>query len=161
MSFTQAIAHCYSNYATFSGRASRSEFWFFRLYVFLVMLLGFILIPAGIGIVILCVAALANFLPDLSVTVRRLHDTDHSGWWFWISLVPFVGIIVLLVFFCTRGSWGENRFGPDPLGSAGAPQPYRMPPRSDLAEELARLAKLRDDGTISEDEFQRLKTKLI
>jgi uncharacterized membrane protein YhaH (DUF805 family) len=158
MTFGQAISSCYSNYATFSGRASRSEYWFFQLFHCLIVLIGCVTIFAGIGVAILVVSALVNFLPSLSVLVRRLHDTDHSGWWFWINLIPIVGVIILLVLLCTRGTWGENRFGHDPLGE-GLPPSY--PPRANLADELTRLAKLRADGTLSEEEFQRLKTKLI
>lgn len=165
MTFTQSISSCYSNYATFSGRASRSEYWFFALFHFLIALVGISTLFAGIGVVILTVSAVANFLPSLSVTVRRLHDTDHSGWWFWIQLIPLVGFIIFLVFMCTRGSWGENRFGADPLSAESLPPstgrpPYQAAP-TNLSEELARLAKLRADGTITEEEFQRLKTKLI
>lgn len=160
MTFTQAISSCYANYARFEGRAPRSEYWFFALFHLLIVAVGCITLFAGIGVVILVGSALVNFLPSLSVTVRRLHDTDHSGWWFWIQLIPLVGAIIMLVFLCTRGTWGENRFGPDPLAGDGPAYRYGQPqPR--LADELARLAKLRDDGTLSEDEFQRLKTKLI
>jgi uncharacterized membrane protein YhaH (DUF805 family) len=82
MGFGQAVSSCYSNYATFSGRASRSEYWFFALFHFLIIFAGVALISVGIGIVILIGFGLVNFLPHLSVTVRRLHDTDHSGWWY-------------------------------------------------------------------------------
>jgi len=160
MGFGQAVSSCYSNYATFSGRASRSEYWFFALFHFLIIFAGVALISVGIGIVILIGFGLVNFLPHLSVTVRRLHDTDHSGWWYWICLIPLVGIVLLLIWGCTRGTWGDNRFGPDPL-EGQAPRPPYYAPRADLADELSRLAKLRDQGTISEEEFQRLKTKLI
>jgi uncharacterized membrane protein YhaH (DUF805 family) len=71
----------------------------------------------SIGWVILIGVGLINFLPSLSVLVRRLHDTDHSGWWYWICLIRFVGLILLLIWFCTRGTWGSNRFGLDPLGA--------------------------------------------
>ena len=57
------------------------------------------------------------FLPALAVSVRRLHDTDRSGWWILLMFVPVVGTIVLIVFFCLRGGAGRNRFGPDPLYS--------------------------------------------
>jgi uncharacterized membrane protein YhaH (DUF805 family) len=115
MTFWQAVTSCYSNYATFSGRASRSEYWFFTLYHTLLVTLCFVLIPTGVGITLLWLSAIGNFLPALSVLVRRLHDTDRSGWWYWIALVPFVGAILLLVWFCTRGTEGGNRFGGDPL----------------------------------------------
>lgn len=63
--------------------------------------------------------ALGLFLPALSVAVRRLHDLDRTGWWYLIILVPLIGLIVLLVFFVTRGTSGPNRFGPDPLAGPG------------------------------------------
>ncbi len=63
------------------------------------------------------IVALATFLPSLSVDVRRLHDIGKSGWCWWIVLIPLVGIIILIVWFCQKGTVGINRFGPDPLGS--------------------------------------------
>jgi len=65
--------------------------------------------------------ALAIILPALSVTVRRLHDRDRSGWWYWLLLIPLVGAIWLLVWFCSGGTQGDNRFGPDPKGHSGNP----------------------------------------
>ena len=122
MTFMQAISSGYSKYVTFSGRASRSEYWFFTLFSVLVAIVTAILdVVLGLNFAIFygplyVVFALVNFLPSISVLVRRLHDTDRSGWWYWIALVPIVGIILLLVWFCTRGTSGENRFGSDPLG---------------------------------------------
>ena len=115
MTFGQAVRSCYSKYATFSGRAARSEYWFFVLFQGLITIGCWILIPFGLGHALLWLLALANFLPAVSVTVRRLHDTDHSGWWYWIAFVPLVGAVLLLIWFCTRGTSGANRFGPDPL----------------------------------------------
>ncbi len=63
---------------------------------------------------------LATFLPSLAMGVRRLHDTDRSGWWWLLSFIPLIGIIVLIVFWCSEGTRGPNRFGPDPLGGPGA-----------------------------------------
>lgn len=115
VTFGQAIRSCYSNYATFSGRASRSEYWFFALYQCLGILVCLVLWPFGIGQAAFSLFAIGNFLPTLSVLVRRLHDTDRSGWWYWIGLVPLAGPILLLVWFCSRGTVGANRFGPDLL----------------------------------------------
>ncbi len=115
MTFGQAIKSCYSNYVTFSGRAPRSEYWFFVLYQCLVGFVCGLLMAFGIGRLLLGLFVVANFLPAISVMVRRLHDIDRSGWWYWIVLVPLVGPILLLVWFCTRGTAGANRFGPDPL----------------------------------------------
>jgi uncharacterized membrane protein YhaH (DUF805 family) len=64
--------------------------------------------------------SLVTFLPSLAMGVRRLHDTDRSGWWWLLSFIPLIGIIVLIVFWCFEGTRGPNRFGPDPLGAPGA-----------------------------------------
>jgi uncharacterized membrane protein YhaH (DUF805 family) len=68
------------------------------------------------GSVLSGLASLALFLPSLAVAVRRLHDTDRTGWWVLIGLVPLIGWIIYLVFMCQRGTEGPNRFGADPLG---------------------------------------------
>lgn len=118
MTFGEAIRSCYSNYATFSGRASRSEYWFFTLYHFLVVLVCMTGFPFGLSYSLLALSFLVNFLPSLSVLVRRLHDTGRSGWWYWIALVPLVGPILLLVWLCTRGTCGSNGYGSDPLAGS-------------------------------------------
>ena len=115
MTFGEAIRSCYSNYATFSGRAPRSEYWFFTLYHSLIVLVCMAGFPFGLGYSLLALSFLANFLPSLSVLVRRLHDTGRSGWWYWIVLVPLVGPILVLVWLCTRGTFGGNGYGHDPL----------------------------------------------
>jgi uncharacterized membrane protein YhaH (DUF805 family) len=107
---------CLQNYVTFSGRARRKEYWMFVLfYTIFAFVLGFVQGLAGMEDPILSgIFALAMFLPAISVLVRRLHDIDKSGWWFWIAFVPVVGGIILLVFACMEGTKGTNRFGPDP-----------------------------------------------
>jgi uncharacterized membrane protein YhaH (DUF805 family) len=72
---------------------------------------------AGMG-VLRGVYSLAVLIPSLAVSVRRLHDTDRSGWWLLISLIPIIGAIVLIVFAAQEGTSGENRFGSDPKGAA-------------------------------------------
>jgi uncharacterized membrane protein YhaH (DUF805 family) len=132
MSFTEAVRSGFSNYVTFSGRARRSAYWFWALFVILVTGLAFIIdgllfpglmtaqVADGMASVqanggpVVAVVGLALFLPGLAVTVRRLHDTDRSGWWILLALVPLIGIIVLIVWYCTEGTRGTNRFGPDP-----------------------------------------------
>ncbi len=107
---------CLQNYVTFSGRARRKEYWMFVLFnfIFSLVLLA-IQVFAGMEQPVLSqLYSLVVLLPGLSVFVRRMHDIDKSGWWFWIALVPIVGAIVLLVFACTEGTKGPNRFGPDP-----------------------------------------------
>lgn len=133
MTFVDAIKTGLSKYVTWKGRASRSEFWFFVLFAFLCAIVASIIDgilgttiktvnpmtgleqSAGYGYVYIIVA-LGLFLPNLSVMVRRLHDTDRSGWWYWIALIPLVGAILLIVWFATKGTAGDNRYGPDPLG---------------------------------------------
>ena len=110
---------CWKKYAVFAGRARRREFWMFVLFNFLVSFgLGIVLgLMAGIlqspQIVLAShLYTLAVLLPGLAVGVRRLHDIGHSGWWTLIGLVPLIGQIVLIVFYCrdsqpTANAWGE------------------------------------------------------
>lgn len=126
LSFGEAVKTCYSKYATFSGRARRSEYWWFCLFSFIVglaaiiidMMIGTYSKEFGLGILsgLFC---LANFLPGLSLAVRRLHDINRSGWWYLICFIPFVGSIVMLVFFCLDSTPGVNRFGASPKYSGG------------------------------------------
>ncbi len=109
------------NYMVFEGRARRKEYWFFVLFYFLISLvldlievaLG-LYVVGGMGILSL-ILSLILLLPSLAVGARRLHDIDKSAWWLLIALIPLIGVIVLLVFFCLKGTDGPNRFGEDPL----------------------------------------------
>src|SRR5262249_11183351 len=120
MGFMDAVKSVFRQYVGFSGRARRAEYWWFMLFYFLLMI-GLVIIDtvialAGIPVAVLStLGSLGLFLPSLAVAVRRLHDIDRSGWWFLIGLIPLVGGIVLLIFACTRGTAGPNRFGEDPL----------------------------------------------
>lgn len=130
MNFQETIRTCFSKYATFSGRAPRSEFWWFVLFViignFVLGLVDAALFgrtATGDQVSILgALFSLAVFLPSLAVGVRRLHDVDRSGWWYLLMLVPVLGVLILIfAFFIHRGTPGPNRFGPDPLaGTATA-----------------------------------------
>jgi uncharacterized membrane protein YhaH (DUF805 family) len=119
MSFVEAISAGFSNYVNFSGRAIRSEYWFWLLFTILLTIAASVVdlaIVSAVGFSMLStIASLATFLPSLAVAVRRLHDRDQSGWWILIALIPLVGAIILIVWFCQRGTVGPNRFGPDPL----------------------------------------------
>jgi len=110
-------------YADFTGRARRAEYWWFVLINFGVAIgisvVSLILILSddsllGLGLLLYWVYALGVFVPSLAVTVRRLHDTNKSGWMLLIGLIPLVGPILLLVFYFTDGDPGTNRFGPSP-----------------------------------------------
>jgi len=111
------------NYVGFSGRARRAEFWYFALFnlIFAIILtvLDRVLGLAGANGLgpLYVIYLLAIVLPSLAVEFRRLHDTDRTAWWILISLVPIVGIIVLIVFFCQKGTAGDNKYGPDPLAA--------------------------------------------
>ena len=109
-------------YAVFSGRADRPEFWWFTLINaiigWLIYFLGIAILGRG-GVAIAFLYDLAVFLPALGVAIRRLHDTNRSGWWILIALVPFIGWIILLVFYASAGTPGPNDHGPDPKGQVG------------------------------------------
>jgi uncharacterized membrane protein YhaH (DUF805 family) len=104
-------------YAEFSGRASRQEFWMWILSVALAYIGLFMLamLEPVLGFVLM-LGYLGTLIPHLAVGVRRLHDTNRSGWWLLISFVPLIGGIVWLVFLATPGTIGSNDYGPDPKG---------------------------------------------
>ena len=141
MGFSEAVRTClFEKYVTFSGRASRSEYWYFFLFYFLVgvaltMLFflmggmnaietqdfsGIVMIPVVLG----GLFALAMILPMTSAVVRRFHDRNLSGWWYlasilagMIPLVGFVASIAAFVITVLKGTPGQNKFGRDPLGA--------------------------------------------
>lgn len=111
-----------SKFFDFSGRARRKEYWLFVVFMIVLSLIGTILdisfgtfneeIGMGTFGLIITVAIL---IPGTAVAVRRLHDTNKSGWLYLLLLIPLVGAIALIVFFCTKGTEGSNKFGDDPL----------------------------------------------
>ncbi|VXB78844.1 DUF805 domain-containing protein [Massilia sp. 9I] len=105
MNFSESVATCLKKYADFDGTASRSEYWWFWLFL---VGTGAILTLA-VGDVIAGIFNLAMLIPQLSAGARRLHDTDRSGWWQLLVFVPIIGWIVLIVFLAQEGK--ENRFG--------------------------------------------------
>jgi uncharacterized membrane protein YhaH (DUF805 family) len=123
MTFSEAISSGFRNYVGFSGRAARSEFWYWILFTVLVDIAATIIdfgVLASDLMPFSSIWSLATLLPSLAMGVRRLHDTDRSGWWWLIGLIPLIGLIVLIVFWCSEGTRGPNRFGPDPLGAPAA-----------------------------------------
>jgi uncharacterized membrane protein YhaH (DUF805 family) len=112
--------HALRNYAVFKGRACRQEYWIFELLNSAIALALFILAvmlgkagyPYFLSLPFLYI--LATTIPSLSSLIRRLHDTNHSGWWMLISVLPVVGPLILLATAVTDSDPGENRFGPNP-----------------------------------------------
>jgi uncharacterized membrane protein YhaH (DUF805 family) len=103
------------NYVGFSGRARRQEFWMFVLINFIIgAVLGALARVSVAFYIIEGIYELAILLPSLAVAFRRLHDTGRTAWWILIGLIPLIGWIVLLVFYCTEGDSGANKYGPDP-----------------------------------------------
>jgi uncharacterized membrane protein YhaH (DUF805 family) len=117
MNFQDAVRTCLQKkYADFSGRARRSELWFFALFNVLVQVAASILdaIVFGGATVVGVVTSLGLLLPAIAVAARRLHDINRSGWWQLIGLVPVVGVIVLIYWYVQRGDDGPNQYGADP-----------------------------------------------
>ncbi|HDO1383832.1 DUF805 domain-containing protein [Aeromonas veronii] len=103
-------------YAVFSGRARRTEYWMFVLCnVIVMLLLGMVdKMIGGDNELISSIYSLAVLLPSLAVAARRLHDTDRSAWWLLLGLIPIIGTLVLIYFMVCNGQQGPNRFGDDP-----------------------------------------------
>ena len=118
---TQAVSSVLSKFATFSGRARRSEYWWFVAFSVVVLIIALVIDnAAGLKIEgqqigwVYSVVALLLFIPSIAVTVRRLHDTGRSGWWWFLSLLCGIGAIILFVFCLMEGTRGPNEYGPDP-----------------------------------------------
>lgn len=105
-----------TKYAEFSGRSRRREYWLFFLFTIIAnMVAGVLDVATGTG-AISAIVAIVLIVPSIAVLVRRLHDTNRSGWWALLILLPILGGLILLIFCIFKGTQGSNRFGPDPLG---------------------------------------------
>lgn len=118
MSFIEAISTCFSKFADFSGRATRSEYWKFMIFVYIMEALAASIFSVAsdgseisIAYLIIC---LLFVLPELSVSVRRLHDIGKSGWFFLISMIPVVGSIIFFIMCLMDSEPRTNKYGPDP-----------------------------------------------
>jgi len=115
MNFFEAVKSAFSKYGVIAGRSLRSEYWYFQLFIFIGALVS--AVPdIQIGGPVYVIFVLAVLVPNITVTVRRLHDVDRSGWWMLI-IFTIIGIIPFLYWMCKKGDEGENRFGPYPLAS--------------------------------------------
>ena len=114
MTFKQAIQSGFQNYVTFSGRAARSEYWYWTLFVFLS---AFVLaiVDSALGTPFYAIFALGVFLPNLAVLVRRLHDRNKSGWWILLFLIPLIGAVILLIWTLLPSDNGANDYGVEPV----------------------------------------------
>lgn len=119
MNLMEAVEHVFFHYAVFEGRARRSEFWYFQLFQFLVLFALGILSVTGIFAVLVPIFYLACFIPNLAVSWRRFHDIGRSGLWSFISYIPIVGIILVIVWLSQDSQPGDNQDGPNPKGNAG------------------------------------------
>jgi uncharacterized membrane protein YhaH (DUF805 family) len=117
MGIGEAVSTCFSKYVTFQGRASRSEFWYWTLFVIVAVIVLFVVLGMILGFdsaipaSLMGLFLLGTFLPSLAVTVRRFHDTDHSGWWYFIQLVPAIGGLWFLYLMVIAGTPGPNKYG--------------------------------------------------
>ena len=135
MSFIESVTTCFQKFVTISGRASRAEYWWYMLFyvlceipIFALLAVyiavkanssadgGFPIIPVVMVTLLICVILFILGIPLLTATIRRLHDTDRDGMWFFIQFIPYIGSIILLVFMCLPSTPGENRFGQNPYG---------------------------------------------
>lgn len=180
MGFSGAVQSGFKNYVQFNGRATRSAFWWWILFAFLIGCAAAIL-DASLGLKtgstgstgpFNALVSLALLLPGLAVTVRRLHDTNHSGWWY-LLVFTIIGVIPLLIWFCQAGTPSANKYGGVALGEADdlalaaqsfghAASPPSTPPRpTDALSRLEQLGRLRDQGVLTAAEFEAEKAKLI
>lgn len=116
-----------NNYANFSGRARRKEYWMFTLVNTIIITVLYVILISSVDMstgetsslgsivgIIIGIYSLAVIVPSLAVTIRRFHDQDKSGWMFLLAFIPAVGGLIVFVFMCLEGTKGDNRFGPDP-----------------------------------------------
>ena len=109
MNFADSIKICFSKFADFNNRAKRPEYWWFALFCFLVSLALNMVSGVASGLF-----SLITLLPSLAVGARRLHDTNRSGWWQLLWIVPVIGWIVVIVFLAQEGESAENQYGSEP-----------------------------------------------
>ena len=111
MNFVESFQTCYKKFFDFSGRASKSEYWWFQLYNAIIYVLTFVF--QGDLVLLLSILIIVNLIPVYAVGVRRIHDSNKSGWLVLISLIPLIGLYIF-VLLLQDGSKGKNRFGAKP-----------------------------------------------
>ena len=152
-------------YAVFEGRARRKEYWYFVLFNFLISIglaiIDFMIMSAISGggkddmrglSPLRILYSLAVLVPSIAVSVRRLHDTGRSGWWYLIGFIPCVGGILLLIWFATEGDAGRNAYGPDPLAKERRRRDHDWDDEFD--EDLRRRDQHRESDEESDERIQ-------
>jgi uncharacterized membrane protein YhaH (DUF805 family) len=146
------------NYAVFTGRARRSEYWFFFLFnIIIAFVLGVLdgvmnlTIAQSTGVLGL-IYALAVFIPGLAVLVRRLHDTGKSGWWVFIALIPIIGAIVLLVFLVLDSTPGDNQYGVNPKSVSASSVIEQVAPVAPMAAAAPIMPEAQPEALVSTPE---------
>lgn len=130
MNMHEAVVSCLQKYVTFSGRAPRSEYWY---WVLCTMVIAFVLALIDVTLLAASGGALSNlftlvaFLPGVAVTVRRLHDINRSGWWILIGMIPIAGLLMIIFWATIKGDKGDNSFGSDPLAGRSPPPAFNPP----------------------------------
>jgi uncharacterized membrane protein YhaH (DUF805 family) len=143
MDFKTAVRTCLSKYATFSGRAGRSEYWWFVLFLLLAGMAVAVVDAALFGLMGQPIAALwslAMILPTLAAGTRRLHDTGRSGWFQLVAFIPAVGWLILLYFYVSNGAAGPNAYGP----ANGQTGPASAPPARRSIADIPRIPRDQD-----------------
>lgn len=123
MNFVDSIKLGFSNYVNFTDRACRSEYWYWILFIIIGLVVAEIIDTVIGKPIFYTLFSLAVLIPNIAIGVRRLHDLDRSGWWLLLSFIPLVGAIILIVWFCSKGTDGPNRFGQDRLAGMAPPLP--------------------------------------
>ena len=151
--FGDAIGICFKKYFVFEGRAKLSEYWYFILFCIILSLIGIYLSSIGstplsiLGLVL----SYGTVIPQISVNVRRLHDTNRSGWYLWI---PIYNLIITMFF----DSSSEVSTSKSNINKSSA---SKITIKNDLTDELEELQELYEDGTLSEEQFKKAKNKLL
>lgn len=157
-------------YFDFSGRATRTQFWLFSLTVLVLGIAAIVLDTALLGAskpsLFTWLVYFPHLIPSIAVTIRRLHDSDKSGWWILLGIVPRVGVVALIVFGCMPSSSGRNRFGAAGEQHAAASAvvaatALTTPQGVSMLDQMEKLTALRASGAIDDAEFQRMKTHLF
>ena len=151
--FGEAISICFKKYFVFEGRAKLSEYWYFILFCIILSLIGIYLSSIGstplsiLGLVL----SYGTVIPQISVNVRRLHDTNRSGWYLWIPIYN----LIITMFFDSSSEVSTSKSNIN--RSSGS----KVTIKNDLTDELEELQELYEDGTLSEEQFKKAKNKLL